>query len=158
MNNPTGARTRSSSSQLTSLVNATDINRELGLPPPPSGAAEFIASFEISLPVLLSCVQDIVVLYPIWEAFEPSTRPNAGANTPTSGLGALAALKGDKTETKKEKFGPEEAEALIKRMIEERAVDLNHPDNAGQEEAKKAPSIGSTSSNGSLAGKKRTRN
>jgi len=163
MNNPTGARTRSSSSQLTSLVNATDVNRELGLPPPPSGAAEFIASFEVSLPVLLACVQDIIVLYPIWEAFEPSTRPQgASANTPAkgAGLGALAAgLKADKPDSKVEKFGPEEAEALIKRMIEERAVDLNHPDNAGQtEEAKKAPSVGSTSSNGSLAGKKRARN
>jgi len=158
MNNPTGARTRSSSSQLTSLVNATDINRELGLPPPPSGAAEFIASFEISLPVLLSCVQEIIVLYPIWEAFEPSTRPQSAGNAPASGLGALAAgLKDDKNDTKKEKFGPEEAEALIKRMIEERAVDLNHPDNAGHEEAK-ASSVGSTSSNGSLAGKKRARN
>ena len=145
MNNPTGARTRSSSSQLTSLVNATEISKELGLPPPPAGAAEFIASFEVSMPVLLACVQDIIVLYPIWEAFEPSSRPQ---NAASAGLGAMAADTGKEP---KEKFGPEEAEALVRRMIEERAVDLSHPDNAG-----KTASVGS-SSGGSIAGKKRGR-
>ena len=104
MNNPSGTRTRSSSSQINTLASALESNQALGLPPPPNGAAEFIASFQISLPVLLACVQDIIVLYPIWEAFEPS-KP-AAAN---------------------DKFGPEQAEVLVRRMIQARSVALNHP-------------------------------
>lgn len=157
MNNPTGARTRSSSSQVNSIATSMETNKELGLPPPPSGAAEFIACFEVSLPVLLACVQDIIVLYPIWEAFEPSNnraQGNAAAGA-APGTSALGAGTNATPKDKKDKFGIEEAEALIRRMIEERAVDLSHPDNAGK------PDDGRKSSNGSptnsLAGKKRAR-
>lgn len=34
---------------------------------------------------------------------------------------------------KEESFGVAEAEALVRRMIEERAVDLMHPDDAGKQ-------------------------
>jgi cyclin C len=106
-------------------------NTALNLPPPPTGAAEFIASFEVSLPVLLACVQDILVLYPIWEGFEPSAR--AGK---------------EKEQVKADKFGPEEAEALVRRMIEERAADLAHPVDAGKGTADAA-------SEAQIVGKKR---
>lgn len=156
MNNPTGARTRSSSSQVNSLVNSIETNEQLSLGAPPQGAAEFIASFEVALPVLLSCVQDIIVLYPIWEAFEPSSRPNnPNATGPANAsLAAAAAALGKIAGQKepKDKFGPEEAEALVRRMIEERSVDLNHPDNAGQSDDGKKSTSGS-----SLAGRKRAR-
>ncbi|RSH89518.1 RNA polymerase II holoenzyme cyclin-like subunit [Saitozyma podzolica] len=74
LNNATSTRTRSSSSQLQTLASSIEVNAALGLPPPPKDAAAFIASFEVAMPVLLACVQDIVVLYPIWEAFEPTQR------------------------------------------------------------------------------------
>lgn len=183
LNNATSTRTRSSSSQLQTLASSIEVNAALGLPPPPKDAAEFIASFEVAMPVLLACVQDIVVLYPIWEAFEPTQRAGAGgvgsgaggmnaggaasggigggvgmggglgagmagntgmgmttlaaaaaAASGQNGLGAGAgagAGGGKKDAEGKEKFGPEEAEALVRRMIEERMVDVGHPDNAG---------------------------
>ncbi len=140
MNNPSGTRTRSSSSQVHTLATSLSTNSALNLPPPPTSAAEFLASFEVSLPVLLACVQDIIVLYPIWESFEPSSVSARQAQQQAQGsttLGAAAAgVAGQAGQTKgqegKEKFGPEEAEALVRRMIEERMVDVSHPDNAGQ--------------------------
>lgn len=141
---------------MNTLANSIETNEQLGLGAPPVGAAEFIASFEVSLPVLLACVQDIIVLYPIWEAFDPSTRPNANnTNAPANAsLAAAAAALGKMANAKdpKDKFGPEEAEALVRRMIEERAVDLNHPENAGQSDDGKKSVSGS-----SLAGRKRAR-
>lgn len=117
------ARTRSSS-QLQTLALSLENNSSLGLPPPPGGPAEFLASFEVSLPVLMACVQDIIVLYPIWEAFEPSpTRPGsnaAPAPQPPEG-----------------KFGPDDAEALVRRMIEEHMVDVGHPEDGGRSDKKR---------------------
>ena len=102
---------------MTNLASSTETNTALGLEPPPSGVAEFFASFEVSLPVLFACVQDIIVLYPIWEAFEPMSRG------PTE-------VKDTKD---KEAFTADDAEGLVRRMIEARAVDLSHPDNAGDQ-------------------------
>ncbi|ORX41245.1 putative general RNA polymerase II transcription factor [Kockovaella imperatae] len=111
-NNPTGTRTtRGSSFQVTNLASSTDINAALGLDAPPTGVAEFFASFEVSLPILFACIQDIIVLYPIWEAFEPMSR---GADA--------------KAEKDKDSFTSDDAEALVRRMIEARAVALTHPD------------------------------
>jgi cyclin C len=138
MNNATSTRTRSSSSQLQTLASSLEINTALGLPPPPPNAAEFIASFEVSMPVLLACVQDIIVLYPMWETFEPSQR--AGGASATSGAaGSSGAFSGDKV---KESFGVEEAEALVRRMIQERMVDVGHPDNAGAQSSGTAQVVG----------------
>ena len=151
MSNPTGARTRSSSSQMHTLSSAVETNAALGLPPPPTGAAEFIASFQVSLPVLLACVQDIIVLYPIWETFEPSTRPPGGA--PTTLAAAAAGLNKAATDGKdanKDRFGPEQAEQLVRFMIESRAKDA-----AGQEPAPRSPAEAARTVSGSLAGKKR---
>jgi len=64
----------------------------------------------------------MVVLYPIWEAFEPSPRSAGRDKGGNLGVGGGVV----------EIFGPEEAEALVRRMIEERAADLAHPDNAGK--------------------------
>lgn len=205
---PQSTRTRSSSSQITTnaFSSASEMNAALNLPPPPSGAAEFLASFEVNLGVVMSCVQDLVVLYPIWEKFEPSgvrlntnqgsnsnsnsnstssagsnsnansgvygnttTRPNpttsnsaAGQSRPGTGSSSSSrqnAGMANANEQKREaKFGPEEAEALVRRMIEERMVDVGHPDNAGKE----GRDVQSTRSGAGgqpqqLAGKKRQR-
>ncbi|ORY23540.1 hypothetical protein BCR39DRAFT_549092 [Naematelia encephala] len=147
------------SAKLLSRQQTIAADERLGLPPPPKGVAEFIASFQVSLPVLLACVQEIMVLYPIWESFEPSSASSLSSNTSTSTTSSLGfgvdinmsmGWRGSRNGVgagngtgsggvgigggKKDKFGPEEAEALIRKMIEERMVDLNHPDNAGKEE------------------------
>lgn len=117
------ARTRSSS-QLQTLAHSLENNASLGLPPPPGSPAEFLASFEVSLPVLLACVQDIIVLYPIWEAFEPSPqRPGSNMVAPP--------------QPPEGKFGPDDAEALVRRMIEEHMVDVGHPEDGGRTEKKR---------------------
>lgn len=153
-----------------------------------------MASFEISWPVLLACLQDIVALYPIWEGFEPA-RPAApqlnsqntnsqntsasytassgsgadspiapGTITPGMTLAQAAAASGKldpaavlrslqrpaSTGSRSggnETFGPTEAEALVRRMIEERMVDLSHPENAGAGSAHESPA--------QIAGRKR---
>ncbi|RXK39633.1 hypothetical protein M231_03135 [Tremella mesenterica] len=129
VSNPAQSKTRSSSTQQNTLAQSTSISESLGIRPPSTEAAGFLASFNVSLPVLLACVQDIIVLYPIWETFEPS----AARNQPQGPLAAAtAAVQKDKLEVEGEdKFGPEEAEALVRRMIEERVVDVGHPDDAG---------------------------
>ena len=155
MNNPSGTRTRSSSSQINTLATSLSTNTALNLPPPPSSAAEFLASFEVSLPALLACVQDIIVLYPIWESFEPSGANSRQAQsrgpTPPSATAAAPATASDGPSEMKEKFGVMEAEALVMRMIEERMVDVGHPDNAGQNEETTGLA------KGQFAGRKRAR-
>lgn len=116
-----GTRTRSST-QVNSITSALEANQALGLDPPPANSAEFLASFQVSLPVLFACVQDIICLYPIWEAFEPSpVRANGAAAVASPAAPAP-------------KFTPEDAEGLVRRIIEERMVDLGHPDDAGKSE------------------------
>ena len=147
--NPSGTRTRSTSTQSNTLSSTISANNLLNLEPPPTSAAEFLASFEVSLPVLLACVQDIIVLYPIWENFEPfnnsSRSAQAQAGASTMGVSAKAHVEG------RDKFGAEEAEALVRRMIEERMVDVGHPDDAGRADE------GLSTGNTHIAGKKRGR-
>lgn len=95
----------------------------------------------------MACVQDVVVLYPIWEAFEPAQRAGAGAGNVGVGAGGRGVLAGMPSmrnnsaaapsiagaSGKDDAFGPLEAEALVRKMIEERAVDLLHPDDAGKQ-------------------------
>lgn len=95
----------------------------------------------------MACVQDIVVLYPIWEGFEPAQRAGAAGSSGNGngGRGMLnglpnlrAGMSGGSTTgtgggSDEAAFGPTEAEALVRRMIEERAVDLLHPDDAGKQ-------------------------
>jgi cyclin C len=106
-------RSRSTSSQQSFIMSAADINAALSLPSPPSIPAEFMASFQVNLPLLMACVQDIIVLYPIWEKFEPSVVKSRTVedvrNVPKTGQA---------------KFGPEDAEILVQKMIEERMEDL----------------------------------
>jgi cyclin C len=157
MNNPSGTRTRSSSSQINTLASSLSVNTDLNLPPPPASAAEFLASFEFSLPVLLACVQDIIVLYPVWESFEPSNAAARQGRGPITLAGATAVAAGPGTAPVKaegdgkEKFGAEMAEALLRRMIEERMVDAGHPDDAGRADEKDGNDFGQ------IAGKKRNR-
>jgi len=117
------ARTRSSS-QMNTLAASIEANNALQLPPPPNGPAEFLASFQVSLPTLFACVQDMICLYPIWEAFEPSPQRN-NANSAHAQAAPPPNPDGGK-------FGPDEAEALVRKMIEEHMVDMGHPDDAGR--------------------------
>ncbi|KAK4688695.1 cyclin-C, partial [Tremellales sp. Uapishka_1] len=112
-------RTRSSSSQVAAPAGTAALH----LPSSPKTPAEFLASFQVSLPTLMACVQDIIVLYPIWESFEASPRyPGAPVD-----VGSPAPLGGGKDE----KFGPEDAERLVRKMIEDRMFDTSHPDHMG---------------------------
>ncbi|WVW81358.1 hypothetical protein I302_103349 [Kwoniella bestiolae CBS 10118] len=148
-------RTRTSSTQVQSLSTSITTNQALGLAAPPSGAAEFLAGFQVNLNVLFACVQDIICLYAIWEGFEPSSIRHQTKN--------LAGLGEDKEKEKeKEKFGPEQAEALVRKMIESRMIDMGHPNNAGLNQTSKrsAGTTGASASNldnSSGIGKKRAR-
>ncbi|OCF34807.1 cyclin C [Kwoniella heveanensis BCC8398] len=169
MNNNSASRTRTSSSQLHTLANSMSTNEALSLPPPPASAAEFLAGFQVNLPILFACVQDIVCLYPVWETFEPtSMRHNpAAAAAHASPAHAQTHPNGQQQQQGKtskdntEKFGPEEAAALVRRMIEERMVDMGHPNNAGKSDKRSNPPTGSlgNTSHGvdPLTGRKRAR-
>ncbi|WVR03181.1 hypothetical protein IAU60_000172 [Kwoniella sp. DSM 27419] len=143
MNNAS-SRTRTSSSQVHTLSTSTSVNEALSLPPPPANAAEFLAGFQVSLPTLFACVQDIVCLYPVWESFEPTSmrQSSAMAAAQAAQMEALAQAQAQaqgrgvngKPAKEKEKFGPDEAEVLVRRMIEARIVDIGHPSNAGKVE------------------------
>ncbi|WVF66637.1 hypothetical protein IAT40_001377 [Kwoniella sp. CBS 6097] len=157
MNN-TASRTRTSSSQLHTLANAISTNESLSLPPPPSSAAEFLAGFQVNLPILFACVQDIVCLYPVWESFEPtSMRHNNAAAAAAHAQAQANSQNQGKNGKDKEKFGPEEAEALVRRMIEERMVDMGHPNNAGKSDKRSNPPACHNSNLDPLAGRKRAR-
>ena len=173
------------------------------LPPGVITAAQFISTFNVSLPVLFACVQDLVALYPIWEGFEPhqpggaiasglaGAAPGAGTRNAGAGGGTGAGMfngslafsqgqasasaqgigvgvsvggaaatlqmrqaqmhavaqaqaqaqaqaygngqnhsQGQGGDAKQKPFTPQEADALVRRMIEEHARDMAHPDNA----------------------------
>jgi cyclin C len=123
-------RSRSSSSQMAQPLTAAEINAALSLPPPPSASSDFLATFQISLPILMACVQDIIVLYPIWEKFEPSGVMKGKQPVDEASAAAKA---------KEVKFGPEDAEALVKKMIEERMRDVATEDAKEQVAGKKRP-------------------
>ncbi|WVQ82567.1 hypothetical protein IAT38_004697 [Cryptococcus sp. DSM 104549] len=177
MSSSNGHKTRTSSSQLHTLATSLSRNEELNLPAPPQSAAEFISGFQVSLPVLFGCVQEMVALYSVWEAFEPTVgkggaaaaaaaaaaqgRPGSPATVPggvnpraaaaASGLSGAGLSPGGK----KESLGMGDMDALVRKMIEERMVDVGHPDNAGDVKADGAGASVGASGNGS--GKKRAR-
>jgi cyclin C len=118
------ARTRSSS-HITTLAASIESNAALGFPAPPNGPAEFLASFQVSLPTLFACIQDIVCLYSTWESFEPSPQRSTAtpAPPPPNPDGG--------------KFLFEDAEGLVRKIIEEHMVDIGHPDDAGRPKSTK---------------------
>lgn len=177
------------------------------LPPLALTFATFLSTFNVSLPVLFACVQDLVALYPIWEGFEPTPMPGAAAAAaaavsggtggsrgilsgtpataaaaaaqaaatggPGGGVGAIdprvglgitgsiptqqqsqllgtAGRNGMQQPQQQQKhqgipFGPRDAEALVRRMIEERAIDASHPDKAKEREGDTLSNAGSAS-------------
>lgn len=72
------------------------------------------------------------------------------ATAPVAAAAGTNPGQNDLAQDKKEKFGLEEAESLVRKMIEERMIDLGHPDSGGVEKA-----AGTGPSN--VAGKKRAR-
>ncbi|WVQ94229.1 hypothetical protein IAU59_001307 [Kwoniella sp. CBS 9459] len=170
MNNAS-SRTRTSSSQLHTLANSISTNEALSLPPPPSSAAEFLAGFQVNLPILFACVQDIVCLYPVWESFEPTgmrhnsaqaqalaqAQAQAQANSQQPQQQQAKHGKDRDKDKDKDKFGPEEAETLVRRMIEERMVDMGHPNNAGKSDKRSNPPTSLNSNLDPLTGRKRAR-
>jgi cyclin C len=119
-------RSRSTSTQQSFAMTPTEINAALSLPPPPTIPAEFMASFQVNFPLLMACVQDIIVLYPIWEKFEPSVVKSR----------TIEDVK-NPPKTAQVKFGPEDAEVLVGKMIEERMKDLAAADAKEQLAGKK---------------------
>ena len=111
MNNPSGTRARSSSSQVTNLASSAESDIALGLPSPPAGSAEFLATFQVSLPTIFACIQDIIVLYPIWEAFD-SSRTTGNTATTTAALLRSHPAPGQAKDIK-EKFTVEDAEPTV---------------------------------------------
>ncbi|WRT63298.1 uncharacterized protein IL334_000203 [Kwoniella shivajii] len=161
------ARTRTSSSQLHNISSSTNSNELLGLPSPPSSASEFLAGFQVSLPTLFACVQDIVCLYNIWESFEPSSmrqsssqsqsQSQAQAQSQAQGHAKILANASSDQPDKKEKFGSAEAEQLVRKMIESRMVDMGHPNNAGVNQTSKRANPISTYESALVVGRKRVR-
>jgi cyclin C len=110
-------RSRSHSTQTNFPLSAAEINAALNVPTPPTIPAEFMASFQVNLPILLACVQEIIILYPVWERFEPV--PVKGKQpVDTSGESSKLDISGNP------KFGPEDAERLVQVMIDERMEDV----------------------------------
>jgi len=110
-------RSRSHSTQTNFPLSAAEINAALTVPAPPTIPAEFMASFQVNLPILLACVQEIIILYPVWEKFEPV--PIKGKQpVDTTGEGSKVDSNGQA------KFGPEDAERLVRMMINERMEDV----------------------------------
>jgi cyclin C len=85
------------------------------MPSPPTAPAEFLASFQVNLPILLACVQEIIVLYPIWEKFEP---------VPLKGKQPVEADAAKAEKDGEPKFLPADAEKLVQAMIDERMTDV----------------------------------
>lgn len=98
----------------------------------------FLASLDVSLPIVLEIVQEMISLYACWKAFDEPPNGNGAAGqtpatpaTPTnamSGLGMQNRLNGNVP------IGPgdEKTIKLLARMRQAREVDLAHPANAGQ--------------------------
>ncbi|WWC85405.1 uncharacterized protein L201_000268 [Kwoniella dendrophila CBS 6074] len=167
-NSSSSGSTNSNSTQLHSIQQSINTNEQLGLNKPPNSASEFLSGFQINLTILFSCIQDIISLYSIWESFEPSSisrhHQQQQQQQQNQIRSTLSNVNGDaKEEAKKEKFGPEEAEHLIRKMIESRIIDMGHPNNAGINQTSKRalPNASSINNNSmdNLAGvsKKRAR-
>ncbi|WVQ64394.1 uncharacterized protein L199_002560 [Kwoniella botswanensis] len=158
-------RTRTSSSQVQPISTSINTNQQLGLGQPPNSAAEFLSGFQLNLSILFACIQDIICLYSIWESFEPATirqQTKHLANNTHHTNQSLGSVGEEKKEKEKEKFGPEEAEALVRKMIESRMIDMGHPNNAGFNQTSKRSTTANIVDNASTTsssgiGKKRAR-
>jgi cyclin C len=101
-------RSRSHSTQQNFTLSAAEINAALSMPSPPTAPAEFLASFQVNLPILLACVQEIIVLYPIWEKFEP---------VPLKGKQPVEADAAKAEKDGEPKFLPADAEKLVQGLM-----------------------------------------
>jgi cyclin C len=97
----------------------------------------FLASLDVSLPIVLEIVQEMISLYACWKAFDdpPSGQGSQGQNT--GSVAAAAAVSGPGMQNRLNgnvPIGPgdERTIKLLSRMRAAREVDLAHPANAGQ--------------------------
>ncbi|GHJ89211.1 hypothetical protein NliqN6_5613 [Naganishia liquefaciens] len=100
-------------------------------------AAGYFADFAISLPTMLTIVQEIISLYPLWEDLEGkavSRGPQTVDLTQDLTSGNTARTKGV------DSLRESEVIPMIQRMQRLRAVDLLHPADAGADSAKTAAS------------------
>jgi cyclin C len=98
-------------------------------------AAGYFADFAISLPTMLTIVQEIISLYPLWEELEAKA---------SSRVTQTVDLTQESTNTSQPKINDSLKESevipMIQKMHRLRAVDLLHPADAGVDSAKAAAS------------------
>jgi cyclin C len=96
-------------------------------------AAGYFADFAISLPTMLTIVQEIISLYPLWEELEGKA---------SSRVTQTVDLTQDSTNASQPKINDSLKESevipMIQKMHRLRAVDLLHPADAGVDSAKAA--------------------
>lgn len=100
-------------------------------------AAGYFADFAISLPTMLTIVQEIISLYPLWEELEgkASSRIDQTIDlTPDSNSASTSQTKGN------DSLKEADVIPMIQKMQRLRAVDLLHPADAGVDSAKAAAS------------------
>lgn len=98
-------------------------------------AAGYFADFAISLPTMLTIVQEIISLYPLWEELEGKSAPSLHAPQTTNTLDSSTAP--DNMQSKlNDSLKESEAIPMIQKMQRLRAVDLLHPADAGVDTAK----------------------
>jgi cyclin C len=100
-------------------------------------AAGYFADFAISLPTMLTIVQEIISLYPLWEELEgkstntPHASQTIDLTLDSSSPGAAASQPNDSLKES-------EVIPMLQKMQRHRAVDLLHPADAGVNTAKRA--------------------
>lgn len=100
-------------------------------------AAGYFADFAISLPTMLTIVQEIISLYPLWEELEGKAAPRIAP--PMVDLTQDSTTSNTATKAN-ESLKESEIIPMIQRMHRLRAVDLLHPADAGVDSAKAAAS------------------
>lgn len=100
-------------------------------------AAGYFADFAISLPTMLTIVQEIISLYPLWEELEGKSVPASHASQVVD-LTVDPSTPGTSTAKPSDSLKESEVIPMIQKMQRLRAVDLLHPADGGVNTAKLA--------------------
>lgn len=100
-------------------------------------AAGYFADFAISLPTMLTIVQEIISLYPLWEELEGKSVPASHALQVVD-LTVDPSTPGTSTAKPSDSLKESEVIPMIQKMQRLRAVDLLHPADGGVNTAKLA--------------------
>lgn len=100
-------------------------------------AAGYFADFAISLPTMLTIVQEIISLYPLWEELEGKAASRVAPQTVDLTQDSTTNITQPKIN---DSLKESEVIPMIQKMHRLRAVDLLHPADAGVDSAKAAAS------------------